>query len=291
MQHSVVIYHKNCPSGDGFAAAFAAWLALGTKAQYVPADYGDAVPDVSGRDVYILDLSFPADTLAAMAAQAKSLTLLDHHATAERNLATFKPVCCGKIHFDLAKCGAVLAWEHFHPGKPVPRLFRWIQARDTWTWDEPGAKEFLTWFDAQDKTFERWLQILRMSDVELDAACEVGRELARQYDGFCAGIVAGASPVMIDGEKGLMVNASGAFRSEVGSILAWQSGTFGLVWRISEKGEVLCSLRSRSPYDVEQLALRFGGGGHPTAASFKLPIERLTSLVQGEVSSETRSAL
>lgn len=281
MPNTLVIYHKNCPSGDGFGAAFAAWLALGDSAEYYPADYGDPVPSVSGRAVYILDLSFQADTLAALSQQAASLTLLDHHLTAQRKLATFKPACCGKIHFDLTKCGSMLAWEHFHPGKPAPRLFRWLQARDLWTWDEPHAKEFLTWLDAQERSFARWAQVLAMSEAEIEAAIELGRHLARQYEGLCQVIAEGALPVTIAGEKGLMVNASGAFRSEVGSLLAARSGTFGLVWRVVEEGTVLCSLRSSGPYDVERLALLFGGGGHATAASFKLPVERLASLATG----------
>lgn len=281
MQKALVIYHKNCLSGDGFGAAFAAWLALGETADYYPADYGDEVPDVTGREVYILDLSFPADTLAAMSRLAASLTLLDHHLTAQKRLSYFKPVCCGKIHFDLFQCGAVLAWKHFHPGKPVPRLFRWLQARDLWAWDEPMAKEFLTWLDTQEKSFERWARIMAMSDAELDAAITLGHQLALQYAGFCASIAAGAVPVELAGERGLMVNASGEFRSEVGSLLAERSGTFGLVWRVSEKGEVLCSLRSRAPCDVEQLAMKFGGGGHVTSASFKLPVARLVELVKG----------
>lgn len=281
MPNALVIYHRNCPSGDGFGAAFAAWLALGDRAEYYPADYGDPVPDVSGREVYILDLSLPADTLVALSHQAASLTLLDHHLTAQKNLATFKPVCCGKIHFDMTKCGSVLAWEHFHPGKPVPRLFRWLQARDLWTWDEPHAKEFLAWLDTQEKGFERWAQVLALAEGELMAAIEVGRHLVQQYEGFCQGIAAGALPVTIRGAYGLMVNASGAFRSEVGSLLAARSGTFGLVWRVVEEGTVLCSLRSVKPYNVEQLAVLFGGGGHVTSASFKLPLTRLTDVAKG----------
>ena len=59
-QNPLVICQKNCPTGDGFGAAFAAWLALSDSAEYYPADYGGPVPSVSGRTVYILDLSFPA---------------------------------------------------------------------------------------------------------------------------------------------------------------------------------------------------------------------------------------
>ena len=283
MKRILVIYHKNCPSKDGFAAAFAAWLKFGDTADYLAADYGDPVPDVTGRDVYILDVSFPEEVLAEMSRQAASLTLLDHHLTAQKKLLAFKPVCCGKIHFDLTQCGSMLAWKHFHPDVEVPMLFRWIQARDLWTWDVPDAKAFITWLDTQPLDFQTWTGILEMSAADTEAIIRIGASLAEQFDGLCRSIAKQALPVVIAGEQGLMVNASGDFRSEVGSLLANHSGTFGLVWRAVENGKVLCSLRSVKPYDVEQLAMKFGGGGHVTAASFTLPVEKLAELALGNV--------
>ena len=77
-----------------------------------------------------------------------------------------------------------------------------------------------------------------------------------------------------------MVNASHFFTNEVGSALAAQCGTFGLVWRVG-KGGVRCSLRSTRAYDVEALAKRFGGRGHPQSASFTLPLSALFELAAG----------
>ncbi len=38
MRKSVVLYHADC--NDGFAAAYAAWVALGEDEEYVPVKYG-----------------------------------------------------------------------------------------------------------------------------------------------------------------------------------------------------------------------------------------------------------
>lgn len=283
MKKSLVLYHKNCPSGDGFGSAFVAWLSLGSTAEYFAMDYGDSHPAVDGRDVYILDLSFGADQLQHLSTKASKLVLLDHHLTAEKNLAGFRSACCGKVHFDLTKCGAILAWEYFFPLSPVPQLLRWIQSRDLWKWDEPDTKVFLTWLDTQPKTFEAWRQILCMDDKTLELALQVGASLVQQVEGMCQAIVSNALPVTIADAQGLMVNSSGVLRSEVGELLAKKSKTFGLVWRVVGEGRVLCSLRSEPGYDVEQLASLFGGGGHVTAASFTLPVSQLTSLALGQV--------
>lgn len=282
----MVLYHRNCPSGDGFGAAFAAWMSLGDTAIYVPADYGDMPPAAKGLDVFILDLSFPAEVLQRLSEEASSLTLLDHHVTAERKLSGFKPVCCGKIHFDLTKCGSVLAWEHFHPGKPLPALFRHLNDRDLWEWKHVHSAPYLAWLDCQDKSFERWAQILQMTDSEEQQALAMGSVLLHQKQQLAESMASKSAPVRIGDHAGLMVNASGELRSEVGTLLAQKSGTFGLVWRVAEDGSVLCSLRSlkgEGSVDVEQIALQFGGGGHPTSASFKLSATALPELAHGVI--------
>jgi hypothetical protein len=82
----LVLYHANCL--DGFTAAWCAWLSFGDSAEYRPVQYGPGqdLPDVTGRDVLIVDFSYPRDVLLEMASNAKSVTLLDHHASAQRDL-------------------------------------------------------------------------------------------------------------------------------------------------------------------------------------------------------------
>lgn len=278
-----MIYHKNCPSGDGFGSAFAAWNKLGDTAGYLAADYGDELPSVKGLDVWILDLSFDAETMERLGREAGSLNLLDHHETARKRLGAFKPACCGKIHFDMGKAGCALAWSEFNPSVPMPKILEWVQDRDLWKWKLEGSKEFLSWLDTRPKTFEEWRSISEMSGAQLAAKMEMGAELSAAFEKHCQSMAASAYPVEVLGQKGLMANAGGDFRSRVGEILAQRSGTFGLVWRVSELGEVLVSLRSKDPYDVESIASAMGGGGHPTAASFKMNADALASLARGVV--------
>ena len=78
----LVIYHANCT--DGFGAAFAAWKKLGDEAEYVPAQYSEASPDMWGakcqdRDVYILDFSFSKLVMQHIFKVASRVVWLDHH--------------------------------------------------------------------------------------------------------------------------------------------------------------------------------------------------------------------
>jgi hypothetical protein len=114
MQKPLVIYHGKCP--DGMTAAWAVRKALG-EGDYVPANHGDAPPDVAGRDVVIVDFSYRRAIMEAMFAEAKSLLVLDHHKSAEAELADL-PFAT----FDMGRSGAGMAWDWFHPGQPRPAL-------------------------------------------------------------------------------------------------------------------------------------------------------------------------
>ncbi len=270
LKQTIIFYH-GAKCADGFGAAYAAWLRFGEGAQYVPCVYGDVPPDVTNKDVYVLDFCFDLEKTTVMAAQAHSFTVLDHHVTAQSKLRGFKPACCGKIHFDLGRCGAALAWDHFRPGTPLPELIRYIQARDLWTWDEPDAEAVLTWLDVQPQTFEAWHRFAQYEDEDFEAILVQGKAMLQKHRALADSIGANASPVVVNGRAGLAVNCSQEFRDEVGNSLAQRCGSFGLVWSMEPGGRIKVSLRSVKAVDVESLARSFGGGGHEHAASFYLP--------------------
>jgi len=72
------------------------------------------------------------------------------------------------------------------------------------------------------------------------------------------------------------------FASELGNRLAEQSGSFGLVWQVGADGEAKVSLRAAGKVDVARIAAGYGGGGHPNAAGFRLPLSRFMREILGE---------
>lgn len=277
---NMVLYHENCP--DGFGAAFAAWLKFGDNAQYVPAAYGKAAPCVKDKDVYILDFSFDADVLDVMSQEARSITLLDHHVTAQKKLRGYQ--CrCGKISFDLNRSGAMMAWNHFHPDTPAPALIEHIQDRDLWKWKLPNSESFLTALDSVGMDFQKWKAVLEHSEQEAQVFLAKGAAMREQTKSVCEDIADKAAPVRLQGQETLIVNASPMFKSEVGSLLAKQTGTFAIVWNVAGTTAVKVSLRSVPGFDVEAMAAKYGGGGHPQAAAFVLPIDKLPALLRGEL--------
>lgn len=81
---------------------------------------------------------------------------------------------------------------------------------------------------------------------------------------------------------GLAINASALFASELGNVLTIRSGTFALIWQLGADGQVKASLRAGGRVDVARIASSFGGGGHPNAAGFRMPLSRFLREILGQ---------
>lgn len=295
----LVIYHADC--ADGFGAAFATWLKLGDGAEYVPMQYGQGrTPDVKNRDVYIMDFSFSRETMDRLFQHAKRVVWLDHHKTSfELLYGAFigrvngeKELEVGLHHhvvLDNTKSGALLAWEHFHPGIGPPMLFDYIDDHDRWQHKLPGSREFnaALWSYAP-WSFEQWRAQFMPADMSnywtptsVRAAfylelIEEGKSIARAVNQVVEKMAERASKCIILGVEGLAVNAP-IHHSEIGDLLALRSGTFGMIWHTEADGSVKCSLRSRSDFDVSMIAVALNGGGHRNAAAFRTRIGNVLS--------------
>ena len=145
----LVLYHAHCR--DGFGAAYAAWKRLGDKATYIPCKYGDPPPGVSGKNVIILDFSYPREIVEKMYEEANSLIILDHHKSAMEDLCDLDFAWFSEDH-----SGAFLAWHFFHPGEDVPKFISYIEDRDLWKWKLPYSREFSAAFETVPYDFREY---------------------------------------------------------------------------------------------------------------------------------------
>ena len=216
------------------------------------------------------------------------------------------------VEFDMDKSGARLAWEHFHPEGEVPRAIAHIEDQDLWRFRLDGTRAFCRALRLRPFEFAAWDEIVRAAEVtdgaHYRALCAEGEAIDRFLEVEVARLAGGGlvMPATLHGEPatqpagpgdgphrapggeptgrghpiaGLAVNANMLFASELGHRLATQSGTFGLVWQLAAEGEVKASLRACGDVDVAALAARYGGGGHPNAAGFRMPWRRFMTEV------------
>lgn len=276
---TLVIYHAHC--GDGFTAAWAAWRALGDRAQYLAADHAcPPIVNVAGRRVFVLDFAFLRETLQDMAAQAQELILLDHHRSAAEDLRGLP-----FAQVDESKCGALLAWEHFHPHLQVPVLVRHVNERDLGRWRLADSRAYLAWIESIPRTFRNWDRLAGMSEDEYRIVIKLGAQQLAQDSDRIHELARCATPLTLFSMPALAVRCPPNLVCEVGPLLAKRCGAIGLCWASLPGDRVKVSVRSVAGVDVSVLARRFGGGGHAHAAGFVIPARTLRTLLTQKAAS------
>jgi oligoribonuclease NrnB/cAMP/cGMP phosphodiesterase (DHH superfamily) len=258
----VCLYHKNC--ADGFGAAYAVWCVYQDKVDYIPVQYGDEPPDVVGKEVLIVDFSFKRDVLLSMADTARSVTIIDHHKTAQEDLEGIFDLPKINGIFDMTRSGAVLTWEYFH-SHLVPLLLKYVQDRDLWKWKLPSSREVSAAIQSYPFDFELW------SNFDVDELAVEGAailryqrqqiEIAKKQYWF----------ETITGFRVPIVNLRGILVSDVVGELS-EGFPFAAAVFYTETSKIY-SLRSKEGgEDVSAVAAKFGGGGHKHAAGFSVPL-------------------
>ncbi len=255
-----VIYHRNC--FDGYGAAWAAWKAT-PQATFISANYGESPPDLpSDADVVIADFSYPRAVLEELRPKVRSLTILDHHKTAQEALEGFP-----RATFDMDHSGAYLAWKYFHPDREVPSFILYIEDRDLWRFQLPQSKEFSAALRSYPMDFALWDTLSRPHSItQLQAeGVHVLRHTQQMVDTMCKN----ARWKDIGGYQIPYTNATVYF-SEVANRLRelHPKAPFAAYYFDRTDTQRQWGLRSGENFDCSKVAKQFGGGGHPTAAGF-----------------------
>lgn len=276
MTRPLIIFHAGC--FDGFCAA---WIMRRKwrDAEFIAANYGDDPPkNITGRDVYILDFSYPRAVLDEMAMNTSRLTILDHHQTAAKDLDGFGHTEQTKVRciFDMMKSGARLTWEFFHNAdEKVPGLVDYTEDRDLWRWALRGSKAVNAFLRSYPFDFDRWDEWGQWNAYELYLrTVDAGEAILRCQQSIIDQHIRFAREREMHGHKVLVVNAT-CFTSEITGELA-KGRPFAASYFDRADGKRVWSLRSTEDgIDVSEIAKRHGGGGHKHAAGFE---EGLTPL-------------
>lgn len=272
LESVVIIYHGFCT--DGFGAAYAAWKKFGNNATYIARNRVEEpmLPHIfRGKDVYVVDYSFPLEEMLAYQAEAKSFVVIDHHVSAQKDVESLN-----SFIFNNGHSGAYLAWQYFHPNTLVPRFISYISDADTWAHCLPDWKEVESFIYSNGEahfSFEHFEDLHRTLETEegFARAKEVGRMLVGSHTEKVTMYADMAEQINFEGHTIFAVNAPREVRSELGHVLAEKTNSFSLIFTY-EKGLWKCSLRSVKNFDVSLIAAKYGGGGHKNAAAFTLPV-------------------
>lgn len=287
----ICIHHAPCQ--DGFTAAWAVWKRWGHDVEYVAGVYGEAPPDVAGKHVLIVDFSYKRPVLEALAREAASITILDHHKTAEADLAAFvRPL--GLIdpfylaseaefmstlpiqaRFDMTKSGAMLAWEYCHPGEPAPQLVAYVQDRDLWRFKLEGTREVSAALFSEAYIFETWDAYSAHLSYPAGRSLVVaeGSAIERKHHKDIEELLGlTMRHMVIGGQRVPVANLPYTMASDGANTLA-EGNAFAACYFDRGDGYRQFSLRSKPEgADVSEIAAAYGGGGHARAAGFQVPL-------------------
>ena len=269
----LIIYHRDCP--DGFCAAFVAKKKY-PNAELFGCTYGEEPPfnKLVGKslDVLVVDFSWKREETCAIAELTHSIKILDHHKTAEKELAGLDFVT-----FDMKRSGATLTWDTLFPGQPRPWYVNYCEDRDLWNWKLPESKEVSGYVMALPHTIAAWSTLDSFSAQEAAAS---GRAIRLHIDHYIEKVVAQKQFGKLAGHTVAIVNAAYPNISDVGNVLCGDA-EIGAGWFERGDGMIQFSLRSVGDLDVSAIAKKFGGGGHKNASGFQLPLAEGRNVLDG----------
>jgi oligoribonuclease NrnB/cAMP/cGMP phosphodiesterase (DHH superfamily) len=294
----IVVYHHNC--SDGFSAAYCCWKRFGDNVQYLKGDYKNPldIKQLAGKNVLLVDFSFPRNVYLEAKETCKKLMILDHHKSALIAMLKEQPklvankevnVICddyasvvlrqkdevdqfGELFdncfFDMNRSGCGLAWDYFFGNQPMPEFLKRVQDRDLWKFEYPDTKAFtsvLYGVGFQFLTYDTFL-----NPIVFDDAVTTGTIILYHINQNVSKDSKDSAYRYLDGHKIRVLNARNNI-SELGEKLCQDDPTipFSAVFYWSGENNLWSiSLRSINRMDTGQIAKKYGGGGHPNASGF-----------------------
>lgn len=256
------IYHGNCV--DGFGAAWVVRKALG-NIEFFPGIYQEPPPDVTNRNVVIVDFSYNRSVLLEMAKKATSILILDHHKSAAEDLVDLPSNVV--VQFDMNHSGAILTWNYFFPETEPPQLLLHIEDRDLWRFALKNTRQIQANVFSYPYDFQVWdmLMLADLSRLAFD-----GEAIKRKHFKDIQELLSVTTREMeIGGYRVPVANLPYTLVSDAAHELAKEKPFAACYWDTPE-GRCF-SLRSRKDgIDVSKVAKQYGGGGHCNASGFRV---------------------
>lgn len=264
---TICIYHENCT--DGFAAAWVVRKALGDSVEFYPGVYSSSPPDVTDRDVILVDFSYKRAVIEDMLKVANSVTIIDHHKSAIEDLTPLIGADKFSAIFNVEHSGAGLVWKQFFLDVTPPALISHIEDRDLWKFALEGTREIIAALFSYPYTFETYDHLM---DISTNVLRLEGLAIDRNNKKAIAELITLTKRHMIiGGHKVPVANLPHIFSSEAGHIMSKDTPFAACYWD-TPKNRIFSLRSAPDGADVAMIAQCYGGGGHKHAAGFTAAI-------------------
>jgi len=281
--YDVCIYHSKCC--DGFCAAwlvhrenpkieFHSWNHSRTR----PDDVLELLEIVNDKRVLIVDFSFKRDIMDQLMTEAAELRVVDHHETAKNELAGLNYAT-----FDMNRSGAGLLFDLMYPGKERFPLVSYVEDRDLWNWEIEYSREVNAAIQLSDFDFDAYSSLNNGISSNIEKVIAAGKLILDIQNKTIQGMISNSKEVDLfvapnskDTVSAIAIPCSvSTLISLTGeAILKDVERTKGeiqlaVIYTVFPDGNAVFSLRSTKDYAVDDIAVAYGGGGHPNSCGFK----------------------
>jgi len=280
---TVIIGHRD---PDGIFSASVAKMATLENDALAPIEmhdvqYGEkplADEIVMGNNIYVVDFSYSRETLLRWKEISNSLVVLDHHESAQKNLAGLD-FCI----FDMKKAGVRLTWEYFYGDAELPSVLEYVEDRDLFKLQLPNCRAFMTVLQKFVNTDEAlYFEAVKMIEDDgyfLSLLTAEQLAVAQYEEQQIERLASYYYWKYIDGERVPVVNCR-MWGSDVCAILYKKFPNVPFVatyFETPDRDNIdivnrVYSLRSAEHgANIAEICMKYGGGGHAHAGGFTVP--------------------
>ena len=262
---TIVCYHGGCK--DGIAAAWVAKLAI-ADAVLVPCFYGQPPPAVDGEKVYVLDFCWDhVEDVQRLVSGASSVTVLDHHKTAPAILSQVRGDGL-RVIYDAKRSGARIAYDYFFPdgNQDIEWIVNNVQDRDLWRHELQESAAVNAYLELLGDDLGKWSEA---AELGLGKVADMGQPLLAYRRRMALEIAQRAELVFFDEGAVWACNAVILWSDVAAEMLRQRGGEYAVTYRRRQDGRWEYSLASAGQVDVSEIAKKYGGGGHASAAGFE----------------------
>jgi oligoribonuclease NrnB/cAMP/cGMP phosphodiesterase (DHH superfamily) len=277
------IYVLHHDDNDGYASALSLYQIYQDNATYIPVQYGQKFPDIvldKETIIYIVDFSYNRDILEDVHSKVRSLLVLDHHESAEKQLEGLPYAI-----FDMKVAGATLCWNYFHGHlkEEMPYVLKLVDDYDLWKFEFNDTRRFHYGMDTlgYSKDLSKWNDILHSKSI-LDEIILTGGCVEEYVNNHIASFKSKRKfKVTLDnqGRRVAVYNTTTLINELAESLYKDEDLNidYSMSYFVTKEGTIVFSLRSdkdnvnapRVNDIAEEMSAKFGigsGGGHPNAA-------------------------
>jgi oligoribonuclease NrnB/cAMP/cGMP phosphodiesterase (DHH superfamily) len=287
-----VFYHANCY--DGLTAA---WLFTQFYPKddvlLIPCEHGKPIPNIAetkNKHVFVVDFSFPLESVNYIKDRAASFQLLDHHIDGQINLG-------GQVNcfFDMNRSGAGLTFDYLNAlfaDRQIPRplFIDYFEAMDLHNTEKLDVVTFGNYLKSFGKATIETIDhiVTTFNEAEM---LRIGEQNSAIINNLVEGICSNHLILEIDGSKFFAVVGNKLYAHEiamylsqinhisfVGCCITITNEAVGLSFRCDSKHWNITAdnLVGSTPKDF---ANKLGGGGHIMAAAAKITHEQFFELL------------